>query len=189
MNNTTTATNNNNCNQPKYGKQETAAIIKSLMSGIKRYAWEYAAYYKVEYEDLIQEGVLAVLRLMNCRAREELNQAICTCLRGMIRDAADRMWRQGRAVQMSSWDDEEGEENWMEECVACTTAEEEALSVEIMADLERLLTPDEYKMAMLLREDLTLEQIGRVFSISKQAIWKRIKKTAQKIQHMKRYLN
>ena len=148
------------------------------------YAWHYSRF-RIEYDDLVQEGILAALRLMESRTRERYDHAVRTCLQGMIRDAAERMSRQAPAAQTSPSGDDDGFLMWLEEFIPDPSAEEERRRLEIMCDLNRRLKRDNYRIAVLLMDGCTLGEIGFILGITKQAVTYRVKKIREELKHFR----
>ena len=173
----------------RYAAPEAAAIIKRLMPGIMVYAWHYARAYGAEYEDLIQEGALAVLEWMRDFPRDELNLKIVKGLRARIRNAARKEHLKGLVnMRMCVFEDEEKGVNLMEERLAEPGTSERTRRVEIMADLERLLPSVEFKIVSMLREGHSLSQIARVLAVTKQRVHARVRAIAKMLPHMAEYL-
>jgi len=176
-------------NQAKYSQDETNAILIGATPLIKKYARYYAWYYYgfgVEYEDLFQDGILAVLSLMESRERENLDHGIRTCLRGMIRDASERTLRQGCAERSNTPPESDDGSASLEESVPDKSAEEDTRRVEIMHDIKRCLDERNYEIAVMLLEERSLAEIGRALGITKQAVANRVKKIRTILEHMKR---
>jgi len=174
-------------NQAKYSEHETAAILKSVTPVIRKYAGRYARCYSrfgVEFDDLVQEGMLAVLSLMESRTREKLDHAIRTGLRRMMRDFSERQKEQARAVHMTPAPDENDYAVWLEESIPDRSAEEDKRHMEIIHDLKRCLGGKNREVAVMLFDERSLGEIARALGISKQAVANRVKTIRKRLKHM-----
>lgn len=166
------------------GKEEAESILQRLSKTIKYYARMYEGH-GAERDDLIQEGFLAALRLMKRCSRENLDRAFYCSLRGMVRDAAERLRHQARTLHMSRYADDGEASSWMEEVVTDGAAADAAENIELMYDLDRSLGAEARKMALMLLEGYTQSEIAFELEISQQAASKRIGKIRSVLQHLK----
>jgi RNA polymerase sigma factor (sigma-70 family) len=157
-------------------RKQAARILEERSKMIGIFARKYAGR-GAEREDLVQEGYLSALRMIKKRSKKHLKKALDNCLMGMVRDAAERMRYRDGTVQLSQCDGEDGETSLLKmENLADERAEEEAREIEIRCDLERILGPDELKIAILLVRGHTHAEIARDMGISQQAATMKVKR-------------
>ena len=163
--------------------------MKDIMCGLARAIKIYARRYEghgAEFDDLMQEGWLAALNLMGRCSREKLDKAIYCNLRGMVRDAAERLRRfSDNTLQMSEWAERGDGSAWIEKFAADGESADKAVNIELMCDLERNLDAKGMNIVMMLLEGYTHEEIGLDLDISQQAVSKRIAKIRLTLQHLK----
>ena len=168
----------------KQSVKATESILKDLTGVIRGYARMYEGK-GAERDDLIQEGCLAAIRLIRDREPGDVDHAIRTSLRGMIRDASARLRRPRFTFQMSYWPENDDGSARLEDFVPDPSSADEARNAELMYDLERCLDEGEMEIAMMLLGGRTHEDVGRLFGISKQAATKRINKIRKKLEHLR----
>jgi RNA polymerase sigma factor (sigma-70 family) len=150
--------------------------IEENAGKIGYYAWKYSRRAGAEEADLRQEGYLALLKLVKKASRRNLRRAISNSLRGMIRDAAFRLYHPEGTVQLSQCggpDDEEGD-LLMAEDIADIAAEEDFERLELADAVERPLDEENRRLARLLAENNTHAEIARMFGISRQAVSRKV---------------
>ena len=116
------------------GEAQVREIVDSYTPLVRATARRYEGR-GADYEDLVQEGYLALLILIpKCPDMKWLAHFLKNNLPGLVRDAAARM-RRGRA---------QGDEVLLEEIEETAGAEEEGYrEAELRAILFRVLTPEE----------------------------------------------
>lgn len=153
-------------------------------SDIERITREYtplvkaaAAKYQgrgAEYEDLVQEGYMALVILVpQCRDRQWLPLFLRNRVPYHVRDAAARL--RGRA--------HDGGEVLLEAIEETAGAEDEKYSeAELRETLRRTLTRSELDITQALMEGFTQAEIARELGISQQAVAARLKKIRDKLR-------
>lgn len=160
-------------NGPEEGLE---ACLHSFSPLVKKLARRYEGR-GAEYEDLVQEGYLALLRLVpRCRKRCHIALFLQKSLPSEIRDAARRL-RRHRAVPLEELEGTGGE----------PSIEEEEIPVTV--DLERLLPASDLKLVGMLLEGWTQREIGRLLCLSQQAISARVRKVRERLAPFKRHLS
>ena len=132
-------------------------LVRSLA---RRYAGPGA-----EFDDLVQEGYLALLRLLpRCRDERALPAFLGRSLPRAVRDAAAKAWRM-RAVTVD-----------IDEMAEVLAAEPDfsLLSLGLDADEERL--------AALVMAGLTQREIGRALGLSQQAVSRRVGRLRESLE-------
>jgi RNA polymerase sigma factor (sigma-70 family) len=150
-------------------------IIEENAGNIDYYARQYSRRSGAEEDDLRQEGYLALLRLIRKAERSNLDRSISNSLRGMVRDAAHRLYHPEGTVQLSQCDDDDDDEAMMiAEDIADVAAEEDFERIELIAAIERTLDEEDRRLAGLLVENHSHADIARLLGISRQAVSKKV---------------
>ena len=139
-----------------------------ILSTARRYVGRGA-----EFEDLVQEGNLALIRLaLQCTDPDEFPAFLKKRLPGLVRTAARREWRK----QAESLDD------FLEKSQEPRT--EPAFRV---ADprIERALLPEEAILVQMLVDGYSQAEIAGSFGITQQAVSARVRKIRQKLGFLK----
>ena len=151
---------------------------------IERIAREYtplvkaaAAKYQgrgAEYEDLVQEGYMALVVLVpQCRDRRWLPLFLRNRVPYHVRDAAARMRKRGS----------DGGEVLLEAIEETAGAEDEKYGeAELREALRRTLTRSELDITQALMEGFTQAEIAKELDISQQAVAARLKKIRDKLR-------
>ena len=151
---------------------------------IERIAREYtplvkaaAAKYQgrgAEYEDLVQEGYMALVVLVpQCRDRRWLPLFLRNRVPYHVRDAAARMRKRGS----------DGGEVLLEAIEETAGAEDDKYGeAELREALRRTLTRSELDITQALMEGFTQAEIARELGISQQAVAARLKKLRDKLR-------
>jgi RNA polymerase sigma factor (sigma-70 family) len=161
-------------------------LIAEYTRKINYYAWKYSRSAGAEEDDLRQEGYLALLRLIEQAERQDLKRVISNSLRGMIRDAAFRLYLHEGTVQLSQCDDDtNGDPLLKAENIADIDAEEEFERIELLDAVERPLNEENRLLAALLAENYTHAEIARVLGISRQAVSHRVAKLRKILQSIR----
>lgn len=142
-----------------------------------------------EYDDLAQEGRLAVLRIARRVNAAELARALIRGVPSAVRDAAERMTRRGRpgrasraaTVSLSSSQDADGEGVELEELIEDPSCEDSRASAELRATLELCFTDKERATASALMRGMTIEEIAADGGQSKSAVAMRIRRMRKKL--------
>ena len=160
------------------------AIIDENADDIDRYARKYSRRAGAEEEDLRQEGYLALLKLIKKASRNNLNRTISNSLRGMVRDAAFKLYHPAGTVQLSQCGpDDEDEALARAEDIADIAAEEEFARLESADAVERPLDDENLRLARLLAENNTHTEIARIFGISRQAVSQKVTRLRKTLQN------
>lgn len=130
-----------------------------------------------EYEDLVQEGYLALMQLIpKCTDRKWLAAFLKSRLPGYVRAVAARC-RGGSAAAL----DEE-----FEDFIPDNRSGEERGEVELREMLTRALTGDELDLTQALLEGFTQKELAVTLGISQQAVGARVKKIRDKLSPLVR---
>ena len=148
-------------------------IARSYTPLVKSTAWRYQGR-GADYEDLVQEGYLALLILIpKCPDMQWLAHFVKNNLPGAVRDAAARM-RRPRAA---------GDEVLLEEIEETVGEEEQKYrEAELREMLFRALNPEELDLTQALIEGFTQQEIARELGISQQAVAARLRKIRAKLK-------
>lgn len=155
------------------GEAQVREIVDSYTPLVKATARRYEGR-GADYEDLVQEGYLALLILIpKCPDMKWLAHFLKNNLPGLVRDAAARM-RRGRA---------QGDEVLLEEIEETAGAEEEGYrEAELRAILFRVLTPEELDLTQALLEGFKQREIAENLGVSQQAVAARLRKIKDKLK-------
>jgi RNA polymerase sigma factor (sigma-70 family) len=160
-------------------------IIEENDDRIGCYAWRYSRRAGAEEEDLRQEGYLALLKLVKKASRQNLKRTISNSLRGMIRDAALKLYHPEGTVQLSQCDpdDDDGEILVKTEDIADIGAKEDFELLELADAVERPLDEENRLLACLLAENNSHAEIARIFGISRQTVSQRVSKLRKTLKN------
>ena len=149
------------------------AELEAYAPLVRSVAWRYAGR-GAEFEDLVQEGCLALLVLIpRCPDRRWLARYLKTNLPGYVRDAAARMRRHAA----------HGGGAMTEELEATLGKNEERYEeTELRETLERLLTREELDITQALVEGFTQAEIAKGLGVTQQAVAARVKKIRAKLR-------
>ena len=155
------------------GEAQVREIVDSYTPLVRATARSYEGR-GADYEDLVQEGYLALLILIpKCPDMKWLAHFLKNNLPGLVRDAAARM-RRGRA---------QGDEVLLEEIEETAGAEEEgSREAELRAILFRVLTPEELDLTQALLEGFKQREIAENLGVSQQAVAARLRKIKDKLK-------
>ena len=155
------------------GEAQVREIVDSYTPLVRATARRYEGR-GADYEDLVQEGYLALLILIpKCPDMKWLAHFLKNNLPGLVRDAAARM-RRGRA---------QGDEVLLEEIEETVGAEEEGYrEAELRAILFRVLTPEELDLTQALLEGFKQREIAENLGVSQQAVAARLRKIKDKLK-------
>ena len=155
------------------GAAQAREIVDSYPPQVRATARRYEGR-GADYEDLVQEGYLALLILIpKCPDMKWLAHFLKNNLPGLVRDAAARM-RRGRA---------QGDEVLLEEIEETAGAEEEGYrEAELRAILFRVLTPEELDLTQALLEGFKQREIAENLGVSQQAVAARLRKIRDKLK-------
>jgi RNA polymerase sigma factor (sigma-70 family) len=177
-------TNQKEVNDVRITQKRLKRIIEENAGNIDYYAWKYSRRAGAEEADLRQEGYLALLKLVKQASRQNLNRTISNSLRGMVRDAAFKLYHPEGAVQLSQCDpDDKGGAMLTAEDIADIAAEEDFERLELADAMERPLDEGNRRLAELLAENNTHAEIARVFGISRQAVSRRVSKLRETLRN------
>ena len=159
-------------------------VIDENAGNINYYAWKYSRRAGAEEADLRQEGYLALLKLIRKASRRNLKRAISNSLRGMVRDAAQKLYHPESMVQLSQCDpDDDGEALIKAEDIADIGAEEDFERLELADAVERPLGAEDRRLAELLAESNSHAEIARMFGISRQAVSRKVTRLRKILQN------
>ena len=159
----------------EYQKRFDGVDEKALayMPLARKVAWSYAGN-GAEYEDLVQEGYIALRELVIRHERERPDQSlglyIWCRLRGRIRDAASRLRRASAHDSLEQKHEDDGFD------VAFNDA-----SIGVFELLEGL-SSDERRLATGLYKGATQKELAARFAISQQSVSKRIGRLREKLR-------
>ena len=153
-------------------KEELIAKYEPLVKATaKRYAGRGA-----EYEDLVQEGYLALLILTEkCTDKEWLTAFIARRLPGYVRTAAQRLRGLRRVTNFADFDT-------AADRVIDPSEIERRLLFEILEILRRKLRPGEFILARDAMDGWTQNDLASKYDISQQAVSARMKKIRAKLE-------
>lgn len=154
-----------------YPPAELEDLLKDYSPLVKATAARYSGR-GAEYEDLVQEGYLALMRLIPmCDDREWLAAFLKSRLPGYVRAVAARL----RGGAVSALDEE------FEAFIHDGKSGEERGEIELKEMLARALTRDELDLTQALLEGFTQRELAVLLGISQQAVGARIRKIRDKL--------
>lgn len=154
-----------------YSHGEIESLLTSFSPLVKATAIRYSGR-GAEYEDLFQEGHLALLQLIpKCKDRKWLPAFLKSRLPGYVRTAAARL-RGGRTMPF--------EEDWGN-LLHDGRSREERREVELMELLTRTLTEDELDLTQALLEGFTQRELAELSGVSQQAVSARVRRIRDKL--------
>ena len=154
------------------GEAQVREIVDSYTPLVRATARRYEGR-GADYEDLVQEGYLALLILIpKCPDMKWLAHFLKNNLPGLVRDAAARM-RRGRA---------QGDEVLLEIEETAGAEEEGYREAELRAILFRVLTPEELDLTQALLEGFKQREIAENLGVSQQAVAARLRKIKDKLK-------
>ncbi|MCF0247801.1 MAG: sigma-70 family RNA polymerase sigma factor [Synergistes sp.] len=131
-----------------------------------------------EFEDLVQEGCLAVIRLLpKCSDRKYLAAFLKNRLPGCVRDAAAKMRWPNNCGSIEASQDEDGPDLEIP-----SSEEPQRSSIELRIMIERALTPEELDITQALTEGFSQREIAEILCISQQAVSKRLSVIRRKLR-------
>lgn len=137
------------------------------MATAKRYAGRGA-----EFDDLVQEGYLALLELIpRCPRRDLLPLFLKSRLPGRVRAAARRFWRCAERQGFEPIDDLEG-----------TPLEPSVPPAEIDDGVARLLSPEELRMAGMLAEGWSQRDTAKRLGVTQQTVSFRLRRLRERLR-------
>jgi len=129
-----------------------------------------------EYEDLVQEGYLALLILNEkCTDKEWLTAFIARRLPGYVRTAAQRFRGLRRVTNFADFDT-------AADIVLDPSEIERRVLVEILEILRRKLSPDEFIMVCDVMDGWSQNDLAGKHNITQQAVCARLKKIRAKLE-------
>ena len=153
-------------------KEELIAKYEPLVKATaKRYAGRGA-----EYEDLVQEGYLALLILNEkCTDKNWLTAFIASRLPGYVRTAAQRLRGLRRKTNFADFDT-------VADLLIDPSEVERRLLIEILEILKRKLRPGEFIMVCDAMDGWTQSDLAGKNNITQQAVCARLKKIRAKLE-------
>lgn len=164
-----------------YSPEEIELLLKEFTPLVKATAWRYRKdkKYGVEKEDLIQEGYLALMRLIpQCEDRKYLASFLKDRLPGYVRDAAERLkqkWGEDGDDVVGGLDDE------VEYYVPDEACDRERDELELDDICARALPERDLKIARLLLEGYTLREIAEELGVSHQSLNSKVARIKKKL--------
>lgn len=161
------------CERCAASKEQLNEIALRFLPLAKKIAWQYTGR-GAEYEDLVQEGMIALFELVRRydeeRPAQRLSLFVWYRLRGRVRDAAARLRRDGAHDSLEQKFEDDGFD------VPC---EEGSYAV---FDLLESLPPPERELALGLASGLTQKELARRCAVSQQAVSKRVCRLRDKVR-------
>lgn len=152
------------------------AEMENLLTQYTPLVKALAAHYKgrgAEYDDLVQEGYLALLRLIpKCGDRQWLAAFLKNHLPGYVRNAAER---QRRKENISGLDED------FDDFLPDERSREERGEFELDETLVRALTEAELDIARLLLDGRTQRELAEKLEVSQQAVGAKIRRIRNKL--------
>ncbi|MDI9370751.1 MAG: sigma-70 family RNA polymerase sigma factor [Synergistaceae bacterium] len=149
-------------------EEELARFTPLVMATARRYTGRGA-----EFNDLAQEGYLALLELIPlCPAPERLPAYLKSRLPGRVRTAARRCWRCAE-ISAGSVEELEGTANEPRASQADPDG---------TMDLERLLTPEEMRVARMLADGYTQSEVATELGVTQQAVSRRVARMRERVR-------
>lgn len=154
-----------------YNLSEKEGLLTQFQPLVKTVAARYEGR-GAEYEDLIQEGNLALLILEpKCKDKQWLPAYLKSRLPGYVRTAAERA-RKGQAESLAED---------MESILPDSESGKERDEFELRELLARVLTKEEFDLTQALVEGFTQEELASLLGISQQAVSARVKRVREKL--------
>lgn len=151
---------------------EVGGLVMSYAPLVKATAHRYVGR-GAEFEDLVQEGYLALLLLIpRCCDREWLPFFLKARLPGCVRAAADKLRNKGELCELE----------FAEETLKDTRSGDERGRGELFYMLERSLSKEELDMTQALLEGFTQKEIAATLGISQQAVGAKLRKIRDKLR-------
>jgi RNA polymerase sigma factor (sigma-70 family) len=154
-------------------RRQIEEFLSASSETVSRYASRYSGR-GAEYEDLEQEGYLAILSCLREYSKRETRRRLGSSLKGIIRDRAAKQRRRENTVRLSQCDDDSDEALLKEEHIADAASAGDFSLVELFDALERVLKSDDMRVAGMLMDGWTQAEIARRFNVTQQSISKRI---------------
>jgi RNA polymerase sigma factor (sigma-70 family) len=159
----------------KIGSRGIDALMAQFAPAVGFFSRKYAGR-GAEASDLEQEGYLALLKMArSCNKRNQplLVKKLNNGIRGMVRDAADRL-RWVHAPLEQDYDDEtEGDP--MADRIRDERPEQDVADFELREALESKLGPEDFRIVMLIIADASNRDIAREMGLSEQTLWRRLR--------------
>lgn len=125
-----------------------------------------------EFEDLVQEGYMALLELIpRCPKRDLLPLFLKSRLPGRVRAAARRFWRCAEHQGFEPIDELEG-----------TPLEPSVPPVEIDDGVSPLLSPEELRMARMLAEGWSQKETAKRLGVTQQTVSFRLRRLRERLR-------
>ena len=147
-------------------KPEAEKTLARYTPLVRSLAWRYAGP-GAEFDDLVQEGYLALLRLLpRCRDEKTLPAFLAKALRRALRDSAAKGWRRGRKTVETPLEDFE-----------------EVLAAEPDFNLATWgFKPEDERLLSLLIGGLSQKEAGCRMGLSQQAVSARLGRIRQSLR-------
>ena len=156
---------------PFYPPAEIESLLVQYSPLVRAVAAQYSGR-GAEYEDLVQEGYLALVRIIpKCRDRQWLAAFLKNRLPGYVRAAAVRL----RKCAAAALEDE------FANMFPDGRSGEERGEIELRELLERTLSKDELDLTQALLEGFTQKELAVLLGISQQAVSGRLQKIRDKL--------
>lgn len=129
-----------------------------------------------EYEDLVQEGYLALLILNEkCTDKNWLTAFIARRLPGYVRTAAERLRGLRKMTDLLDFE-------FLTEIIFDPSEEERRTLTEIIYIIKRKLLPGEFIMVCEVMDGCTQKDLAGMHNITQQAVCARLKKIRAKLE-------
>jgi RNA polymerase sigma factor (sigma-70 family) len=147
------------------GNGEIGALLREF-EPLVRYAAHRYEGRGAEFEDLLQEGCLALVTIARRTAKRQMAYRLASLLPAKVRDAAARMRRRDGIVPLETESEDEPLEFYIPDERAARDFEE----VEIAAVLESLPDETDRVIARASMDGQTRDEIARALGVTKQAV-------------------
>jgi RNA polymerase sigma factor (sigma-70 family) len=164
-------------------RRQVEEFLSANSETVSRYASKYTGR-GAEYEDLKQEGYLAILSCLREYSKRETRRRLGSSLKGIISDRAAKQRRRENTVRLSQCDDDTDEALLKEEHISDASAAGDFSLVEFTDTLERVLKSDDMRVAGMLMDGWTQAEIARRFNVTQQSISKRIARMRTALRNM-----
>ncbi|MDR1651665.1 MAG: sigma-70 family RNA polymerase sigma factor [Synergistaceae bacterium] len=169
-------------NKSRVTKKQVSEVIAENARKVANYASRYAGR-GAEREDLMQEGYLAILKVLREHSKKRAKGILASSLKGMVRDAAARLRRRCETVPIAQGcGGDDADAAFTDENLADERSGDDIERMEIEDALERLLEPGEMRLADRLMDGSTHSDIARELGLTQQAVSARVQKLRRRLK-------